>query len=147
MIKRIGEVLTVVALFGLSGCGSTSEAEGAPASASSTPPDDAVAPAPQTTTAEIGGVLDGSWGAFPPDGIILLDISGHKVVMRGGGHRCEGSVAKENEHLTVRLKCNDPQEKRTVGTIWGLTETGMTVEWKGYGADSFRHATPEDSDA
>jgi hypothetical protein len=147
MIKRIGNVLTVVAMFGLAGCGSTSGAEGAPVSASSAPPEDVVAPEPQATAAEIGGLLDGSWGAFPPDGIIVLDINGHQVAMRGGGHRCEGSVAKENGHLTVRLKCNDPQAKRTVGTIWGLTEKSMTVDWKGYGADSFRHATSEDSDA
>ncbi|TWV51437.1 hypothetical protein FRZ03_11910 [Streptomyces misionensis] len=96
-------------------------------------------PEARTTTEEIDSALNGSWAAFSPGSTILLDVDGRRVEMRGGGHRCEGTVAKEDGILTMRLRCDDPRAKRTVGTVWGLTERAMTVDWEGYGADSFQH--------
>ncbi|QHC29905.1 hypothetical protein [Streptomyces sp. HF10] len=141
MIKVIRNATTVLVMLGLAGCGSTSAAEStAKSSPSASPSVDgpADAPEPTTTPDPIGGTLDGSWGAADSHSALVLDIRGHQAVLRGDGGRCEGTVAEEDDVPTVRLHCDYPRAKRTVGKVWGLTEKGMTVDWQGYGADSFR---------
>ncbi|QLJ06106.1 hypothetical protein HZZ00_00780 [Streptomyces sp. NEAU-sy36] len=85
--------------------------------------------------------LNGSWAAFGHGPTLVLNVVGRRVVLSGGGQRCEGTVAKEDGIHTIRLRCDDPRAKRTVGRVWGLTERAMTVDWEGYGADSFQHAS------
>jgi hypothetical protein len=141
VIKRICNVTAVLVMLCLAGCSSSSGAEGTPTSSSSAPTEDATgAPESQTTTGEIDSALNGSWGAFNPGSTVVLHINGHRVELLGGD-RCEGTVTKEGDIPTIRLKCNDPHAKRTVGKVWGLTKKGMTVEWEGFGADSFQHAS------
>jgi hypothetical protein len=145
-MKPICNAMAVLVMLGLAGCGSTSGAGGTPTSSSSAAAEDvAGAPAPQTTTGEIDGVLNGSWWAAAPDATVVLHINGHRVELLGGGGRCEGAVAEEDGIPTIRVQCTYPHAKRTVGKVWGLTEKGMTVDWEGFGADSFQHAVPDDT--
>ncbi|SFY46913.1 hypothetical protein [Streptomyces sp. F-1] len=138
-MKRMSTVMAVFVTLGLAGCGFPSAAEGAPASSSSTPATGE--PGPRSTTDEIDSALNGSWAAFSPGSTLVLNVVGRRVELSGGGQRCEGTVAKEDGIPTIRLRCDDPRARRTVGKVWGLTEKTMTVDWEGYGADSFRHAS------
>lgn len=139
MIKRICTATTVLLLLGLAGCSSAPAAKDSSASSSSVPAEDlADTPEPQPTPEAIGGTLDGSWGAFGPDSVVVLHISGHRVELLGGG-RCD----KEAGIPTIRLTCNCAKAERTVGKVWGLSDKSMTVDWEGFGADSFRRSTPD----
>ncbi|MEW2620194.1 hypothetical protein [Streptomyces sp. NPDC048106] len=134
MLKRTHVALTVPALLLLVGCGSSDPAS---PKTHATGPRNTASPA---TEAETIAQLHGSWGAFFSGPTVVLNFTGRQVGLRGGGVACAGSVAREDGILTIRLKCDDPHAKRTVGKIWGLTENAMTVDWTNYGADSFTRA-------
>ncbi|MEV7325871.1 hypothetical protein [Streptomyces sp. NPDC093970] len=143
MIKLIRNATTALAMLGLAGCASTSAAQSPSESSSSvsaSPSVEALADAPEPTTTPdpVGVKLDGSWGAFESRSALVLDIHGRRVALRGGGGRCEGTVAEEDDRPTIHLRCDYPRAKRTVGKVWGATEASMTVDWQGYGADIFR---------
>ncbi|MFJ9669767.1 hypothetical protein ACIRP5_03115 [Streptomyces sp. NPDC101221] len=135
MIKQVGKgAVTVAAVVALSGCGGTAP-DGAKPSAS---------PSPSPTS--VDAMLGGTWGtqsatwSSGPGGVFVLRIEGAKVELTGDRH-CRGNAAREDGVHVIRLTCDDGNTDRSVGRVYGLTAHGMTVEWEGFGADSFERAT------
>ncbi|MYU22449.1 hypothetical protein [Streptomyces sp. SID8352] len=132
--------LAVLGALGLAGCGGSGSPEGtasAPASTEGTAsaPGSAEAYSPGPAPVKpVGDALDGSWGGD----LAVLNISGHRVELLGGPKPCGGTVAvEEQEPPVIRLDCDNPDEERTVGKVWGLTEKSMSVEWEGLGGEIF----------
>lgn len=144
---RMTAVLIAGAALVLSGCSTPAEEAHAPAKEThppSAPGGSAAATADtageQDPSVSSAGDLDGSWDDLEIfTAPVVLDIRGTQVELRGV-HRCHGSVSlpRKGKAREIRLRCDDGNTDRTVGRVWGLTDSAMTVDWEAFGADSFR---------
>ncbi|MCX4988142.1 MULTISPECIES: hypothetical protein [unclassified Streptomyces] len=140
--------MVLAAGVALSGCGGT-ESEGAKSSSRPTPTatagSDSAADRPgREDTGDNADVpLPGIWISltygFAEDRVRLSIDDGWRAEVTGK-HHCRGKVSKEDGLYVVRLKCADGNTDRTVGRVYGLTADAMTVDWEGFGADSFHEA-------
>ncbi|MGW2788172.1 hypothetical protein ACWC3X_44725 [Streptomyces populi] len=151
MITRVHKAagMLLVAACAVSGCGGT-ESEGAKHSPGPAPTANSDSPAGTRSTQAAGDEaeppLDGDWVYLAPISDLgssaRLLIDGQQVKLGDSQHQCHGKASKEDGLYVLRLKCDDGNTDRTVGRVHGLSWKSMTVDWEGFGAETFRQTKP-----
>jgi hypothetical protein len=115
---------------GASGKGdASSAAPGASASADTGGGDGGPSP---TGSAGSAGELEGSWLATTDGHAVALVITGGKAgLFATGGTMCSGTAEEGSGTRTIRLKCSDGNEDRSVGTVESAGGTSLKVKWQG----------------
>lgn len=143
VLKRVHLAGVVPAILGLSGCAnSTSEEPKSPP-----PPVPVSLMVRQVQLAvvrvAIGSIpcsmLHGSWARTP-----LSCCTSTATVSSCWAQAGAGGLSSKNGVHAVRLKCDDGNTDHAVGKVWGLSQSSMTVDWEGFGADTFRRSSWRD---
>ncbi|MFD8274363.1 hypothetical protein [Streptomyces flaveolus] len=78
------------------------------------------------------GELEGSWLATTDGHAVALMVTGDKAALFAtGGSVCSGTAGEESGTRTIRLKCTDGSDDRTVGTVESVGGTSLKVRWQG----------------
>ncbi|MEU0411376.1 hypothetical protein ABZ307_26660 [Streptomyces griseorubiginosus] len=90
------------------------------------------------TSSSASGKVAGSWLTTADGKAVVLVVNGDRAALFGtGGSVCSGTADSD----TIRLKCTDGNNDRTVGTVESVSKTALKVKWQGsLGTESFMKA-------